>query len=145
MRVLVDTSAWADYFNAHPTAEREALRELIAGDDDLFTCGVVAAEVFQGLRKEKGREELADLFRQLGFLEPDGIDAYFRAATLYRDLRARGVTVRSTIDCLIAVLAEAHGCHLLARDRDLARILESGLISVRPWPPAPPSVPETEE
>ncbi|HLE84804.1 MAG TPA: PIN domain nuclease, partial [Thermoanaerobaculia bacterium] len=106
MRVLVDTSAWADYLNGHPTAEREALRELIAGDDDLFTCGVVVAEVFQGLRKEKGREELADLFRQLGFLEPDGIDAYFRAATLYRDLRARGVTVRSTIDCLIAVLAE---------------------------------------
>jgi predicted nucleic acid-binding protein len=88
---------------------------------------------------EADREELADLFRQLGFLEPDGIDAYFRAATLYRDLRARGVTVRSTIDCLIAVLAEAHGCHLLARDRDLARILESGLVAVRPWPPAPPS------
>lgn len=143
MKVLVDTSAWADFLNGHPTAEREALRELITGEDDLFTCGLVVAEVFQGLRKEKGREELTDLFRQLNYLEPDGIELYFRAAALYRDLRAQGVTIRSTIDCLIAILAETSGCHLLARDRDLAQILKSGLVSVRPWPVATASPPET--
>lgn len=143
MKVLVDTSAWADFLNGHPTAEREALRELITGEDDLFTCGVVVAEVFQGLRKEKGREELTDLFRQLNYLEPDGIEVYFRAAALYRDLRAQGVTIRSTIDCLIAILAETSGCHLLARDRDLAQILKSGLVSVRPWPVATTNPPET--
>jgi predicted nucleic acid-binding protein len=49
VKVLVDTSAWADFLNGHSTAEREALRELITGEDDLFTCGVVVAEVFQGL------------------------------------------------------------------------------------------------
>jgi hypothetical protein len=143
VKVLVDTSAWADFLNGHPTAEREALRELITGEDDLFTCGVVVAEVFQGLRKEKGREELTDLFRQLNYLEPDGIELYFRAAALYRDLRAQGVTIRSTIDCLIAILAETNGCHLLARDRDLAQILKSGLVSVRQWPVATASPPET--
>jgi hypothetical protein len=143
VKVLVDTSAWADFLNGHPTAEREALRELITGEDDLFTCGLVVAEVFQGLRKEKGREELTDLFRQLNYLEPDGIELYFRAAALYRDLRAQGVTIRSTIDCLIAILAETSGCHLLARDRDLAQILKSGLVSVRPWPVATASPPET--
>lgn len=143
MRVLVDSSVWADFLNGHSSPEREALRELISGEDDLFTCGVVVAEVFQGLRKKKGRDELQDLFRQLDYLEPDGIETYFRAAALYRDLRARGVTIRSTIDCLIAILAEANGCRLLARDRDLAQILASGLVAVRPWPPRAPSPPES--
>lgn len=52
-----------------------------------------------------------------------GISPYFRAAGLYRALRLRGKTIRSTIDCLIAVLAEENDCALLARDRDLELIL----------------------
>ena len=134
MRVLVDTSAWVDFLNGHPSAEQQALAGLIEGEDDLCTCGVVVAEVFQGLRHDKGRSELQVLFRRLVFLEPSGIDSYFQAADLYRRLRARGVTVRSTIDCLIAVLAEANACHVLARDRDLEAIVRSGLVRVRQWP-----------
>jgi predicted nucleic acid-binding protein len=49
---------------------------------------------------------------------------------VYRELRRRGVTVRSTIDCLIAALAEQHRCAILARDRDLERIVGSGLLKV---------------
>lgn len=50
-------------------------------------------------------------------------------AEVYRSLRARGLTVRSTIDCLIAVLAEENGAVVLARDRDMKTILESGLVA----------------
>jgi predicted nucleic acid-binding protein len=134
LRVLVDTSVWADFFNDHPSPEQRALAGLISGDDEICTCGVVVAEVFQGLRREKGRSRLSDLFRDLTFLEPAGIDLYFRAADLYRALRLRGKTIRSTIDCLIAVLAEEHGCAVLARDRDMETILESGLLTVGGWP-----------
>jgi predicted nucleic acid-binding protein len=45
--------------------------------------------------------------------------------------------VRSTIDCLIATLAEANGCWVLARDRDLETIVGSGLVSARLWQPGP--------
>lgn len=134
MRVLVDTSAWVDYLNGHPSAERDAVRELIAGDDEVCTCGVIVAEVFQGLRVEKGRPQLAELFRDMTFLEPEGIDLYLRAAKVYRELRRRGVTVRSTIDCLIAVLAAETRCRLLFRDRDLERILASDVVRARRWP-----------
>jgi predicted nucleic acid-binding protein len=134
MRVLVDTSAWVDYLNGQSTPAAEALATILAGSDDVCTCGIVVAEVFQGLRREAGRDRLADLFREMRFLEPSGIDLYFKAAELYRHLRHRGITIRSTIDCLVAVMAEDAECYVLARDRDMDRILESGLVGTRGWP-----------
>lgn len=135
MRVLVDSSAWIDFLNGYPSPERSALHDLIESEDDLCTCGLVVAEVFQGLRRESGRAEFEKLFRELTLLEPRGLDLYLRAADLYRALRSRGRTVRSTIDCMIAVLAEEHGCHVLARDRDLDLVLGSGLVAARQWRP----------
>jgi predicted nucleic acid-binding protein len=134
LRVLVDTSVWADFFNDHPSPEQQALADLFTGPDEICTCGVVVAEVFQGLRKDKGRARLSELFRDLTFLEPAGIDFYFRAADLYRSLRRQGKTIRSTIDCVIAVLAEEHGCAVLARDRDMETIHASGLLTLGLWP-----------
>ena len=134
MKVLVDTSAWVDFFNGFPSPERQALANLIPSDHEICTCGLVVAEVFQGLRREEGRSRLSDLFREFTLLEPAGIDLYFRAANLFRALRQRGTTIRSTIDCVIAVLAEEHRCALLARDRDMEMILQSGLLTVGSWP-----------
>jgi predicted nucleic acid-binding protein len=137
LRVLVDTSAWVDFLNGHPSPAGTALTQLIASEDDVCTCGIVVAEVFQGLRREKSRDQIGDLFGQLTFLEASGIDLYLRAAEIYRSLRREGRTVRSTIDCLIAVIAEQNGCRVLARDRDLEAILESGLVRVGLWRPDP--------
>jgi hypothetical protein len=134
VRVLVDTSVWVDFLNGHDSPQKLALARLIDGEGDLCTCGVVVAEVFQGLRRERGRSELEELFRELTFLDAPGVDPYLKAAELYRGLRARGITIRSTIDCLIAVLAEEAGCSLLARDRDLAAIVDSGLLRLRLLP-----------
>jgi predicted nucleic acid-binding protein len=134
VRVLVDTSAWVEFFNGHASAEREAVSRLLEGEDDVCTCGVIVAEVLQGLRRDTSRSQVEDLFTQMTFLETIGISPYVRAAALYRSLRKRGVTVRSTIDCLVAVLAEENGCAVLARDRDLSAILSSGLVTARAWP-----------
>ena len=84
--------------------------------------------------------ELLALFRALTYLEASGIDLHLRAADLYRTLRRQGHTVRSTIDCLIAVLAEENGCTVLARDRDLTMLLDSGSVKARLLPvELPPS------
>jgi predicted nucleic acid-binding protein len=132
--VLVDTSAWVDFLNGHGSAHRAALAELIADQHDLCTCGVIVAEVFQGLRRESGLAELLTLFRAMTFLEASGIDIHLRAADLYRTLRRQGHTVRSTIDCLIGVLAEENDCAVLAKDRDLEVLLGSGLLRARLLP-----------
>ena len=134
MRVLVDTSAWVDFFNGFASPERRAVADLLRSDHDVCTCGVIVAEVFQGLRRDKERPRLAELFRDLTYLEPAGIDLYFRAANVFRALRQRGETIRSTIDCVIAVLAEEHGCAVLARDRDMRILLDSGLLKAGRWP-----------
>ena len=94
----------------------------------------MVSEVCQGLRREKDRRRVAEDFRLMTFLEPSGIDAYLRVADVYRKLRERGTTVRSTIDCVIAVIAEEGGCALLARDRDRQAIVASGLLRVTAWP-----------
>ncbi len=135
MKVLVDTSVWVDFLNGYASAERHALASLVASDHEICTCGVVVAEVFQGLRREEGLSRLQLRFRDLTYLEPVGIDFYLRAADLYRALRQVGKTIRSTIDCLIAVLADEHGCALLARDGDMDLLLTSGLLNVSRWPP----------
>lgn len=134
MRVLVDTSAWADFLNAYPSSEGQALAELIAGEDEICTCGVIVAEVFQGLHRDRACADLRRFFRKLTFLEASGIDPYLHASEIYRSLRKRGYTVRSTIDCLIAVIAQVNGCYVLARDRDMEAILRSGVVTARPWP-----------
>ncbi len=138
MRVLVDTSAWADFLNGFPSPAADALADLLRGDDDVCTCGIVVAEVFQGLRRAEGRDAIGRSFEELVFLEPSGIRLYQRAAELYRALREKGRTVRSTVDCIIAAIAEDAGCALLARDRDMDAILDSGLLKAGRWhPPSP--------
>jgi len=138
VRVLVDTSAWADFLNGFPSPVADALADLLRGDDDVCTCGIVVAEVFQGLRRPEGRDAIRRSFEDLIFLEPSGIQLYLRAAEIYRALRAQGKTVRSAVDCIIAATAEDAGCALLARDRDMDAILDSGLLKAGRWyPPSP--------
>jgi predicted nucleic acid-binding protein len=138
LRVLVDTSAWVEFLNGTNSPHADAVEALLLGDDEPCTCGIVVAEVFQGLRKDSTRSAIERSFRDMSFLEPSNIDVYLRAAEVYRKLRERGVTIRSTIDCIIAVIAEEAGCALLARDRDLDALLTSGLVKVKPWPDATP-------
>ena len=134
MRVLVDTSVWADFLNGFPSPAAQALADLLQGDEDVCTCGIVVAEVFQGLRRAPGRDTIRRSFEDLIFLEPLGIHLYLRAAELHRALRERGKTVRSTVDCIIAAIAEEAGCALLARDRDMDAIIDSGLLKAARWP-----------
>lgn len=133
MNVLVDTSVWIDFLNGHPSPEAAVLDRLLV-DENVVTCGLVVAEIFQGLRRDGSLAPLEEKLRLLNLLEPIGLDTYLLAAALYRALRARGITIRSTIDCLIATIAAQHGCWILARDRDMKAILDSGLVGLRTWP-----------
>jgi predicted nucleic acid-binding protein len=67
----------------------------------------------------------------MDWLSPGEPESYLTAAALYRALRADGVTVRSTIDCLLVVLAEENDVLLLARDRDIRQILRSDKTRAR--------------
>jgi len=134
MRVLVDTSAWVDFFNGFPSPEADALARLIREEADVLTCGVVVAEVLQGLRRSKSLTEIERHFLEMEWLTPRESETYLEAADLYRRLRSQGVTIRSTIDCLIAKLADEHDVLLLSKDRDMRLIIESQLLELRAIP-----------
>jgi predicted nucleic acid-binding protein len=134
VRVLVDTSVWADFLNDSPTAGAELLARLIEDEVEIVTCGVVIAEVFKGIRRASTLPALERQFRDMDCLTPREPDSYLAAARLYRDLRAAGITVSSTIDCLIVTLADEHGTFLLSSDRTLELIVGSGRTKARPLP-----------
>lgn len=118
---LVDTSAWLDYLQERDTRAAGLLAEVL---DRGATFGITAAiyqELLQGAASE---EDFAGLVEYLGtqrFYHPeDPVDSYREAARLYFRCRRAGVTIRSTIDCLIARLAIERDLSLLHNDRDFA-------------------------
>lgn len=94
----------------------------------------MVAEVLQGIRRSKSLTKIEKHFCEMEWLTPQEPETYLEAADLYRRLRERGPTIRSTIDCIIAKLAGENDALVLSRDRDPQIILESKLIDVRALP-----------
>ncbi len=131
MMILVDTSVWIDFFNSYKSQEAQTLIDLIDQEMEIATCGVVAAEFMQGIRDTSTLKTLDRQFRDMQWLTPREPDTYLEAAALFRALRNRGITIRSTIDCLIARLAYENNASLLSRDRDLKMIIDSDILPVK--------------
>ena len=119
---LVDTSIWIEVFRARDPLPLEELVEF----EDVVTCLPVVQEVLQGFREERYWRIAREALFALPIVEsPMEAAVYLEAASLYRSARRGGVTVRSSIDCLIAACAMRHDLEVLHRDRDftaLARV-----------------------
>lgn len=120
--VLVDTSVWVDLFRDETGEVRDALRRLTRDDDTVLTR-FTQLELLQGARDETEWSLLAAYLEHQDYLEA-GPDTWPNAARIFFDLRRRGRTVRSPIDCCIAALALQHDALLVHRDRDFATIAE---------------------
>lgn len=134
MRILVDSSVWVDLFNGYPSPEAATLKHLLRENAELVTCGLIASEVLQGLRDAKTLPRIEHHFRAMEWLTPEEPHTYVEAASLFRRLRARGITIRSTIDCVIATLGARADTRILAKDRDLRLIIESKVLNLRAMP-----------
>lgn len=119
--VLVDTSVWVDFFAGRDVPHVTRLEDLIAGGEDLCTCGIILTEVLQGIRDDRQHRRTRGYLEDLVYLDLPR-QAYRDAAGIYRVLRSRGVTVRNTLDCLIAAACIRHDASLLHSDRDFAAI-----------------------
>ena len=121
MMVLVDTTVWIDFFSAHPLPHVNALEALIADREDICICGIILAEVLQGIRRNSEFSRTRDLFNHLVFL-PMRYGTFLRSAEIYRNLRRKGITIRKPVDCMIAATAIENGIPLLHNDRDFVPI-----------------------
>ena len=115
--VIVDTTVWVDYLNGINTREvewfdRESERRRL-GLLDLTVC-----EVLQGVSNDAAADRVLRTLRRFEIFDTGGLALAEAAARNYRALRARGRTVRKTIDCLIATFCLEHSHALLHCDRD---------------------------
>jgi predicted nucleic acid-binding protein len=115
--IIVDTTVWVDFFAGRENLESLWLRAEM-GTDTLALTDLILCEVLQGLRNEKACVEIARQLNAFPVFNTGGQEAAIAAARNYRFLRARGATVRKTIDCVIATHCIRHGHSLLHRDRD---------------------------
>lgn len=115
--VLVDTSVWVDYFNGNATPEAELLDDLL-GSGDLLIGDLVLAELLQGFARETDFRKARRLLLELPCADLVGREVAVAAAGNFRALRALGLTVRKTIDVLIASHCILHQHELLHADRD---------------------------
>lgn len=117
MRVLVDTSVWIDFFRGESSAPAARLEECIRQKEDICCCGFILTEVLQGIRDEQEFIATKRRFEGLVYLTDDR-STFELGAGIYRELRRKGATIRSPIDCLIAAIVVQHGVSLLENDRD---------------------------
>jgi len=128
--ILVDSSVWIDYFRGVATPQSDRLDELL-GRELLATGDIVLTEVLQGFSRDRDFNQAHRLLTSLTVVPIGGEDIAVQAARNFRTLRAKGVTVRKTIDTLIATRCIQDGYALLYSDRDFDPFVEYlGLESV---------------
>lgn len=116
--IVVDTSVWIDVLNDNDTPQATRCAELIESGQPVALTDAVLAEVLQGLRSEREAQLVERHLRDFPILRLEGVDDFVLAAELYRTARRAGVTVRKTIDCLIAAPCVRTGAPLLHADSD---------------------------
>jgi len=125
---LVDTSVWIAVFRR----ERPLKLEEVVEFEEVVTCLPVIQEVLQGFREERAWRSAREAMLALPIVEsPMEASLFLDAAALFRSARRRGMTVRSSTDCLIAACALRHDLEVLHRDRDYGRLAEVAPLRVR--------------
>ncbi|OUI87150.1 twitching motility protein PilT [Acetobacter sp. DmW_043] len=115
--ILVDSSVWIDFFRGTVTPQAEVLDRLL-GEEPVAIGDLMMTEVLQGFSSERDFNKARRLLGALDLVEIGGRDVMIEAARYFRDLRSRGITIRKTIDTLIATRCIVSGYRLLYSDRD---------------------------
>lgn len=128
--ITADTSMWVDHFRS---ATSPLFRLIEDEATDLFMTEVVRMELLAGARTETEEAVIREAIDALPLMPLQGVEDFEHAAEIWRRCRAGGETVRSLLDCLIAVVVLRADAHLIHRDRDFDVIARyTDLRVVRP-------------
>lgn len=114
---LVDSSVWIDYFRGTSTPEADRLDVLLKGEP-LAIGDLILTEVLQGFRNNRDFNQALKLLTSMAIVNLAGKDLAIKAARNFRHLRARGITIRKTIDTVIATRCIEDDYILLYSDKD---------------------------
>ena len=115
--ILVDSSVWIDYFKGTITTQTDNLDRLL-GREALAVGDLILVEVLQGFDNERDFNNALRILTSLTVVELGGEEIGIQAARNFRVLRKLGLTVRKTIDTVIATRCIESGYQLLHNDRD---------------------------
>lgn len=121
--ILVDSSVWIDYFRSADTPQ-VAMLDSYLGRTQIAVGDSIVAEVLQGVRDEKEFKWVKRVFDTFTRLDLCGYGLAIKASENYRLLRSKGVTIRKTIDALIATRCTESGLTLLHADQDFRPLVE---------------------
>ena len=114
---FIDSSVWIDFFNGKKSVETDTLDDLLTSEP-VGLGDLVLIEVLQGFRHDRDYATAKDLLTSLTIFELGGLDIAIKSAENFRELRKRGITVRKTIDVLIATYCIQNNLPLLHSDKD---------------------------
>jgi predicted nucleic acid-binding protein len=120
-RILPDTCAWIDFFNARKTPLASAVEYLLQSGE-VYTCGIVKYELVQGVRSVKEEKMLVTAMQSLFYIELTE-HLWLKAGQLAALLRRKGVTIPFS-DTLIAVIAKEENLTILTTDRHFGQVPE---------------------
>jgi predicted nucleic acid-binding protein len=130
---LVDSSVWIDYFRGDKNLQTEYLDRLLEqSEEEVAVADLVVFEVLRGFTNVRAQRKAQALLLSTTVVDIGGLDNALRAASVYRQLREQGRTVRSPIDILLASYCMAHGHMLLHRDADFESLKTLGDLDT--WP-----------
>jgi predicted nucleic acid-binding protein len=118
--ILIDTSVWIEIFRDKDGNIVNSLRKTI-GAENYVISRFNQLELLQGARDQKEWALLEDYLSTQFYLEASP-DTWPEAARIYFELRRKGFTINSPVDCCIAQIALEHGAFLLHRDKDFEKI-----------------------
>jgi len=117
--ILVDSSVWIGLFRGDNTPQTQLVLTILqSGDEELAIADFILLEVLQGFRSEKQAQSALRSLAGLPCFNLGGKPLTVLAASNYRRLRQKGISIRSTIDCLIATFCVEESIPLLHNDRD---------------------------
>jgi len=115
--ILVDSSVWIDYFNGKRSWQTDLLDHMLS-NVPIIMGDLILTEVLQGFKSDKDYETAKNYLDKLPFRQMGGYNVAIQSAQNYRQLRKAGVTVRKTIDIIIATFCIIEGLTLLHDGRD---------------------------
>lgn len=116
--MIVDTSVWIDFFNGDQNRQSDFLTDAVDSDKTIYLHSIILMEILQGFRSERDHAAVKDILLSFQFVIEDAVPDAIGSSDLYRTLKKQGITIRKSLDCLIAYAAIKNGLPLLHRDRD---------------------------
>lgn len=120
---LIDTSVWIDFLKGQETWQVSYLNQLLLNDTDIYSTGIILQEVLNGIKKKGERNDTIADFERFIIIQPS-VQSHIEASEIFDRCRKNGLTIRSSVDCLIASLALEYDLLLLQNDRDYRLIAE---------------------